>query len=223
MRRKKNLDSRLLECKDYILSTDGEKLNAMEAVQDKAYIDNEKLFGNANKVELEIGCGKGQFLYEKALLHPEINYIGVEKATNVLITAIEQVASKKLANVKFLNTNAIYLPRYLKPDSISTIYLNFSNPLPQKPLEKMRLTSKRYLEIYKEFLQIGGEIHQKTDDMHFFEFSLEQFSKCGFGLENISLDLHKSSILGNIVTEHERKFSDMGLPIYKLVAILKDK
>lgn len=223
MRRKKNLDSRLIECKDYFISTEGEKLNALEAVKDKAYIDYEKLFGNANKVEIEIGCGKGQFLYEKAQLFPEINFIGVEKATNVLISAVEQIAAKNLTNVKFLNTNAVYLPRYIKNNSIGKIYLNFSNPLPQKPAENMRLTSKRYLEMYKEFLVEKGEIHQKTDDMHFFEFSLEQFSKCGFELNNISLDLHKTNAIDNIVTEHEKKFCDMGLPIYKLEAILKDK
>jgi tRNA (guanine-N7-)-methyltransferase len=223
MRRKKNLDARLLECANYLIPTLGVKLNAKEAIQDKSYIDYEKLFGNSNRVELEIGCGKGQFLCEKAKLYPEINFIGVEKITNVLISALEQVASENIKNVRFLNINAMYLPKFLKPDSISKIYLNFSNPLPRKSSENLRLTSKRYLEMYKEFLINNGQIEQKTDDKQFFEFSLVQFSNCGFELKNISLDLHKSNQQGNIVTEHEIKFSQMGLPIYKLEANLKDE
>ena len=67
----------------------------------------------------------------------------------------------------------------------------------------------------------AAEIHQKTDNMHFFEFSLEQFSNCGFAFKNISLDLHNSNFEGNIMTEYEEKFVSQGLPIYRLEAFLR--
>jgi tRNA (guanine-N7-)-methyltransferase len=137
-----------------------------------------------------------------------------------LIAAIERANEEKIPNLKFICTNAACLPRYIPEHTISRIYLNFSNPLPRKVNTKQRLTSDRFLEIYKRILTEKGEIFMKTDDMHFFEFSLEEFSKNGFKLRNISLDLHKSNISDNIVTEHEKKFSDLGLPIYRLEAYL---
>lgn len=222
MRRKHNLEFRFLECENFLISTSGQKLNAKEAILDTAYIDYETIFNNTNKVELEIGCGKGQFLCESASRNPHINYIGVEIISNVLITACERAKRENLTNIRFINVNAAYLPRYIKPNTISKIHLYFSNPLPNKPSENLRLTSKRYLEMYKTFLVKGGEIYQKTDDKDFFKFSIEQLSQNGFILKNLSLNLHAGVSQGNIVTEHEAKFVKMGLPIYKLEAILKE-
>ncbi len=222
MRRKRYLDERLEACSAYIVSTEGEKLNALEAIRDTAYIDYEKLFGNGNKVVLEIGCGKGGFICECARRHPEINYIGVERTRNVIVTACEKAMQGNLPNVKFIPTCAAYLPRYIPPESISRIYLNFSNPLPQKSSEKQRLTHPRHLGMYKGFLANGGSIYQKTDDKDFFEYSLKQFSDCGFIVKNVTYDLHNSGETDNIITEHEYKFSKMGLPIYKLEAYLEE-
>ncbi|NLL56797.1 MAG: hypothetical protein GX242_06260 [Clostridiales bacterium] len=134
---------------------------------------------------------------------------------------MEQASVLGLKNVKFLNINAVYLPKYIKPNAITQIYLNFSNPLPQNRTENTRLTSPRYIKMYKEFLAKCGKVYQKTDDAGFFEYSLEQFSKHGFILEKISLNLHSSNEQDNILTEHEDKFSKKGLPIYKLEAIIK--
>ena len=68
----------------------------------------------------------------------------------------------------------------------------------------------------------GAEIHQKTDNMHFFEFSIEHFTKSGFSLKNVSLDLHNSDFEGNIVTEYENRFASLGQPIYRLEAYIND-
>jgi len=84
-----------------------------------------------------------------------------------------------------------------------------------------RLTHHRFLEIYKRLMKKGAQIHQKTDNMHFFEFSIEQFSANGFALENVSLDLHNSGFEGNIMTEYEERFVNLGQPIYRLEAVLK--
>ena len=120
----------------------------------------------------------------------------------------------------FLCGTAEYLPSYIPNNSIEEIYLNFSCPFPKKSHEAHRLTNPRFLEIYKPMLKKGSAICQKTDNMHFFEYSIESFSKCGFKLSNISLDLHNSDFEGNIETEYEKKFSSQGYPIYRLEARL---
>ena len=102
------------------------------------------------------------------------------------------------------------------------ILLYFSCPFPKSGYATHRLTHNRFLEIYKRLLKKGGEIHQKTDNMHFFEFSLEQLSASGFALKNVSLDLHKSGYEGNIMTEYEEKFTSKGFPIYRLEAYIND-
>ena len=106
-------------------------------------------------------------------------------------------------------------------NSIDRIYLNFSCPYPKYTYAAHRLTNRRFLDSYREYLKPAGEIHQKTDNMHFFEYSLEQYSLAGYGIKNISLDLHGSDFQGNIVTEYEKKFSDIGMPIYRAEAYIK--
>ena len=73
--------------------------------------------------------------------------------------------------------------------------------------------------MYKKILKEGAEIHQKTDNMHFFEFSIENFTEFDFSLKNISLDLHNSDFEGNIMTEYEKRFTDLNQPIYRLEAV----
>lgn len=110
------------------------------------------------------------------------------------------------------------LEYFLPENSIDVIYLNHSCPFPKKRQAKHRLTHESFLEMYKRLLVQNGVIFQKTDNMHFFEFSLCEFSKCGYLLNTVSLDLHASGIEGNIVTEYEKRFSDLGQPIYYLEA-----
>lgn len=179
-----------------------------------------KVFKNKQPVYLEIGCGKGQFGNTFAYQNPDKNILCVERNRNVLIMAIDKARELGLDNIMFLCGTAEYLPSYIPNNSIEEIYLNFSCPFPKKSHEAHRLTNPRFLEIYKPMLKNGGAICQKTDNMHFFEYSIESFSKCGFKLSNISLDLHKSNFEGNIETEYEQKFSSQGFPIYRLEARL---
>lgn len=220
MRKKKHLGERLSACKNVMCITPAE-LNEKTAVLTKEYIDFSALFGNDNPVFLEIGCGKGGFAREFALQNPDINLLAVEKTPNVLVTACEN--GKDIKNLFFLQGGAEYLTRYIPPRSIGRIFLNFSCPFPKKKYAAHRLTAARFLSIYKEILARGAEIHQKTDNMHFFEFSLEQFSQNEFSLKNISLDLHNSDFEGNIVTEYENYFSSLGQPIYRLEAFLDEE
>lgn len=220
MRRKKNLDSRLAEC-DNLFEIITDELNFTEAVKKKEYLDFEKIFGNTNPTVIEVGCGKGQFACEYAKANPEQNVIAVEKYGNVIVNACEKVQSMGLRNLFFIKGNAEYLPKYIPESTAQRIFLNFSCPFPKNKYAAHRLTHKRFLDIYRQLLAPGGEIHQKTDNMHFFEFSIQEFSENGFALKNISLDLHSSGIEDNIVTEYEERFSSMGMPIYRLEAYIK--
>lgn len=217
MRKKKNLDGRLDACREYIIEIEEEKLVYGQTPQ-KHLLDVEKIFGNRNPLRLEIGCGKGQFAMEIAKRFPDINFIAVEINKNVIVQACEKAKRENLSNLRFLILGAEKLDLYIDENSVELIYLNFSCPFPKKRQAKHRLTHESFLEIYKKVLKDGGQIHQKTDNMHFFEFSIGEFSKCGFVLSAVSLDLHASGFEGNIVTEYEKRFSDLGQPIYRLEA-----
>lgn len=220
MRKKKYLEERLAKCNNIIrlLSDD---CNFLTAIEKKEYIDTKELFGNDNPVVLEIGCGKGGFACELAKRNPDVNILALEKCSNVLVMAAEAAMKDNLDNLKYLHGGAEYLEKYIKPESIERIYLNFSCPYPKKRYANHRLTNERFLKSYKVILKKGAEIHQKTDNMHFFEYSIEQLTGFGFSLKNISLDLHNSEFEGNIETEYEHRFSSMGMPIYRLEAYLK--
>ena len=187
----------------------------------KEYIDTKELFGNDNPVVLEIGCGKGGFACELAKRNPDINILALEKCSNVIVIAGEAAINQNISNLKFLHCGAEYLEKYIMPQSIERIYLNFSCPYPKRAYENHRLTNPRFLKSYKVLLKEGAEIHQKTDNMHFFEYSIEQLTGFGFSLKNVSLDLHNSGFEGNIETEYEHRFASQGMPIYRLEAYLK--
>ena len=177
-------------------------------------------FGNNNPIHIEIGMGKGQFLTTLALKNPNINYIGIEKFSSVLLRASEKLELLELNNVRIINIDDLNLLDVFEEDEIDRIYLNFSDPWPKNAHAKRRLTSGRFLPIYERILNSNGEIHFKTDNRILFEFSLESLNNYGLILSNISLDLHNSDYPDNIVTEYEEKFSKFG-PIYRLEAKFK--
>ena len=222
MRKKKYLEERLAAVSDILFISDIEDRNFNTAILEKEYLDLEEWFGNSNPLYLEVGCGKGRFACDFAEQNPNINLIAVEKSGNVITAACEEAKKRGLKNLKFIKCGAEYLEKYLKENSVERIFLNFSCPFPKSGYATHRLTHNRFLESYKKLLKKGGEIHQKTDNMHFFEFSLEQLSGSGFALKNVSLDLHKSGYEGNIMTEYEEKFASKGFPIYRLEAYIND-
>ncbi len=222
MRHKKNLDTRLEAVAQIFLPCTESDLNAENNAEHLRYYNFEEVFGNDHPVYLEIGCGKGQFIRELAKLHPENNYIAVEKVGNVIVTAAEDALEDGITNLRLMKCAAEYLPRFFPPQSISGIYLNFSCPYPKSSYKNHRLTNPKFLAQYKQFMKPDAIIEQKTDNMHFFEYSLEAYSDSGFGIRNISLDLHHSDFEGNIVTEYENRFASQGMPIYRVEAYLKE-
>ncbi|MGM0874957.1 MAG: tRNA (guanosine(46)-N7)-methyltransferase TrmB [Bacillota bacterium] len=177
-----------------------------------------EVFGNNNPIHIEVGTGKGQFLAGMSVLHPDINYIGIELFDSVIVAALQKVVDLKLPNMKLLNVNAKDLAEYFDNNEIARVYLNFSDPWPKPRHSKRRLTYKSFLALYEKILVKGGEIHFKTDNQGLFEYSLISFSEYGLKLKFLSLDLHNSNFEGNIMTEYEEKFSGMGQRIYRVEA-----
>lgn len=219
MRRKKYLDERLAACAPVLLYMQCQNEHAGDPLSEEYFVSSEKTFGNANPLYLEIGCGKGGFAVEFAKRNPDINLIAVEKTPNVLVTGAEAEMELGLPNLRFCMGQAEYLDHLFHEHTVDRLFLNFSCPFPKKQYANHRLTHARFLAMYRKVLKNGAEIHQKTDNMHFFEFSIEQFSANGFPLKNVSLDLHNSGFEGNIMTEYETRFTELGQPIYRLEAI----
>ncbi len=217
MRKKKHLEEKLLQCKN-LIDIPPVTEDYRTYIEKREYLDFVEIFGNDNPIHMEIGCGKGQFVSEIAKKNPEINYIAVEVNRNVICDACKKAQEAELSNIVFLHCGAEILERYIMPESVDRLYLNFSCPFPKKAYENRRLTNVRFLNIYRNILSKDAEIHQKTDNMHFFEYSIEQYTLGGYKLKNVSLDLHNSDFEGNIITEYEHRFSSMGMPIYRLEA-----
>lgn len=186
----------------------------------KKYIGNwSKVFGNDNPIYIEIGMGKGDFIYQNALQNPMINYIGIEKYPSVLAVAVNKVCKQnKLPNLRLISFDAIDLLEVFEKQEVDVLYLNFSDPWPKSRHAKRRLTSHTFLPIYQTLLKETGHIEFKTDNRGLFEYSLVSLNNYAMKFVYISLDLHHSEYMeDNIMTEYERKFCQKG-PIYKLVA-----
>lgn len=180
-------------------------------------------FGNGHPIHMEIGMGKGKFLMELAKRNPQINYIGIEKYSSVLIRALEKMeeAEAPLPNLFFIRMDAEHICERFGKGEAARIYLNFSDPWPKDRHAGRRLTSTAYLARYEQILMPGGWIEFKTDNRPLFDFSLESIKEAGWKLTAMTRDLHHDPVLmeGNIMTEYEERFSSMGNPIYKLIAV----
>ena len=179
-----------------------------------------EIFGNENPIHIEVGMGKGRFLMDMAVLHPEINYVGIEMYDSVLLRAVQkrEKLETEIKNLFFIRMDARQLPEVFAEGEVDRIYLNFSDPWPPNRQRKRRLTWRAYLEVYDEILRQQGDLCFKTDNQRFFEWSLQEICQFGWLLQNISLDLHNSDFEGNVMTEYEEKFSSEGSRIYRVEA-----
>lgn len=180
---------------------------------------NSEVFKNDNPIHLEIGMGKGNFIIDKAIKNPDINFIGVERYESVLCRALEKLEVKQLPNVKIICIDAINLADVFDKE-IDTIYLNFSDPWPKKRHAKRRLTSHLFLPVYDQIFKNEKVIIQKTDNVGLFESSIVSLSTYGYTIEEISLDLANTDI-ENSLTEYEAKFMSQGIKINYMKTIKK--
>lgn len=182
------------------------------------------VFSGSYPLHIEIGMGKGQFILQLAVQNPQINYIGIEKYTSVLLRAIQKLdclAKNQIpCNLRFICMDAKELTEVFDTKEVSRIYLNFSDPWPKKRHAKRRLTSREFLTLYDRILTEDGTVEFKTDNKPLFDFSLEELPAANWNLNACTYDLHHDSFMNqsNIMTEYEEKFSSLGNPIYKLIA-----
>lgn len=179
---------------------------------------NTDVFKNSQPVHIEIGMGKGMFIMELAGQNPNINYIGIEKYSSVLLRALEKQEAERLPNIRFIRMDAENICDVFNAGEIARIYLNFSDPWPKDRHAKRRLTSGQFLARYDKILIPDGKVIFKTDNRTLFDFSLEEIQTAGWILEMHTFDLHNSEYLAdNVMTEYESKFVALGNPICKLV------
>lgn len=178
-----------------------------------------EIFGNEKPIHIEIGMGKGRFLMGMAAQHPEINYIGIEKYSSVLLRAIQKMEEDELPNVRFLRMDAEDLCNVFDKEEISRVYLNFSDPWPKDRHAKRRLPSRQFLARYDEILKKDGTLEFKTDNRILFDFALEELEPAGWKADVVTFDLHGDEVLmeGNVMTEYEERFSSIGNPICKYI------
>ena len=178
-----------------------------------------EVFSNDHQVMIEIGMGKGDFIIQLAQNNPSINYIGIEKFDSIIAKALQKIP-EGLDNLYLIRENALSID-LLFDKEIDGIYLNFSDPWPKKRHHFRRLTSTIFLDKYKQLFKEDQEIIMKTDNPGLFSYSVENLSKQGYILHDVTFDLHKTTKEEIVMTEYEKKFVSKGMPIYHLRAIKK--
>lgn len=178
-------------------------------------------FGNDNPIHVEFGCGKGGFITQLALRNPDINYIAAERAETVIYKACKKANSieETPENLRFLFFDVHNCTDIFEAGEVERLYLNFSDPWPKARHANRRLTYREFLDRYEQILIEDGEIHFKTDNKGLFASSIEEFSLRNWLMKNVTLDLHNSGMEDNIMTEYEKKFSELGFTINRLEAV----
>lgn len=179
-----------------------------------------EVFGNHNPIHIEVGMGKGKFIMELARTNPEINYIGIERYSTVMLKALQKREQLQLSNIYFMCVDAKNMAEIFEPGEVARIYLNFSDPWPKDRHAKRRLTSPQFMEVYDKILSKDGRVEFKTDNRGLFDYSLESVPEAGWKILESTFDLHHSEMAeGNVMTEYETKFAAEGKPICKLTAV----
>lgn len=180
-----------------------------------------EVFGNDSPIRIEIGMGKGRFIIELAKQNPDINYIGIEKYSSVLIRGIQKLETEPLPNLYFIRMEAEEITSVFAKGEVERIYLNFSDPWPKDRHAKRRLPSREFLHRYDEILIPDGMIEFKTDNHDLFQFALEELEPAGWKIVQMTEDLHHNAQMmeGNVMTEYEERFSSRGNPIYKYIIV----
>ena len=212
---------------------------AQDAILESPYVVQEpqtkkghwtEVFEKKQPLHIEVGMGKGRFLMDLARLHPEINYVGIEMYDSVLLRALQkreelEEKGEVYSNLFFMRVDARLLPEIFEKGEADKIYLNFSDPWPKARHAQRRLTSREFLARYSQILPDGATVEFKTDNKGLFEFSLEEVNESeGWKLVAHTFDLHHQEDMmeGNVMTEYEEKFSSVGNPICKLIAVFHE-
>lgn len=185
-----------------------------------------ELFANQGPLEIELGCGKGVSTCQMALKEKETNFVAIDINTSVLGVAKRNAEAafqgvRAVDNLLLMNHEIELIDRVFGPmDAVRRVHINFPNPWDQRHRQqKHRLTHTRQLLLYREFMAEGGEIWFKTDDDELFDSSLSYFPAAGFAIRELTRDLHAQWQHPNYVSEHEKMFTERGVPIKALIAV----
>ena len=206
MRKKPNLLPRM-ERAAAVLITEPERLRGKWRTE----------FPGFERLDIELGCGKGRFTAETAAAEPSTLLVAVEKVPDAMVVAMERAVENGLHNVKFIDRAVVLLPEMFAPGEVDGIYLNFCDPWPKSRDAKHRLTAPGFLRLYADVLPMGGAIRFKTDNLPLFTWSVEQFKAEGWALSEVTNDLHAAGVRG-VMTDYEAKFHAQGVKINRLVA-----
>ena len=178
-----------------------------------------EIFSNDNPIHIEVGMGKGRFLMDMSVLNPDINYIGIEMYSSVLLRAVQKMEENPLPNLRFIRMDAREIEEVFEKGEVDKIYLNFSDPWPKDRHAKRRLPSRQFLARFNSILKNDGNLEFKTDNRDLFDFAVEEVKPAGWKIDSITYDLHNDEKMnqGNIMTEYEERFSSKGNPIYKYI------
>lgn len=189
----------------------------------------ERAFVRPGPITLELGCGKGGFIAQAAFESPEKNFLGVDLKSEVLGLAkrnaerVFAAGGRPVDNLLLTAQNIEWITNILcAEDEIERVYINFCNPWPKKRDGKHRLTHPRQLVQYLTFLRPGRLLTLKTDDDELYEASAGYFEECGFTILERIGSLPEDHPASRIMTEHERMFRGMGLPIHYITVTPKE-
>ncbi len=209
MRKMKNLEPRLEQCRDYRILEPGSRKGNWRSLKP-----------DCTALWVEVGCGKGKFTAETAQNNPTVLLIAVEKCREAVVVAMEKAKALGLANVFYIDMDVAEIESVFDAAEIDRLFINFPDPWPRKKNAKRRLTHRSFLDKYCRVIQEGGEIHFKTDNAPLFEYSVEEFAACGLEVRNLTRNLHEHGIVG-IMTGYEEKFHALGTPINRCEIVCK--
>jgi tRNA (guanine-N7-)-methyltransferase len=175
---------------------------------------NEKQFQNENPIVVELACGRGEFTVGLGRVFTNQNFIGVDIKGSRIWKGSSTATQEGIHNVAFLRTQIQQLDQFFDQGEISELWITFPDPFPRDGDEKRRLTSPRFLDMYKPMIKSGGIIHFKTDNTGLFDYSLELVkSRVDIEVIGFTSDFYQSEWKDDhfgIKTKYEKLFSDKG-------------
>ena len=171
---------------------------------------------NLKNYYLEIGSGKGQFLVNMALHHPDCFFLGMERNVTCAGFTAKKLVENKVENAKLVFADAGQVLPLINENSVDGIFLNFSDPWPKKRHAKRRLTSDSFLNQYYRILKKGAKLIFKTDNYDLFTYSLELMQVSSFKLIEANYSYDGKDPFDE-VTEYEADFRAENMPIYRLI------
>ena len=174
-------------------------------------------FGNQNSITVELACGRGEYTIGLARIFPDSNFVGVDIKGARIWKGSSIANQENLFNVAFLRTQIDHLEKFFDHDEVNHIWITFPDPQPRESDQRKRLTNNRFLDMYKNILKKGGDIHFKTDNEGLFAYTLE-ILEARNDIEGLvfTKDLYASNLLEEhfgIQTRYEQKFLDLGCKI----------